>query len=111
MPCTDVTLIDVFTATGGLGTKLYLNLYTDARCLPPSDLTQHTEFQIPPLVPKYASFMFSFIGRGIFYVFVGCVTVGGKWYNIVPGTLIGVVGIAYIVLEFMPQIEPPANMR
>lgn len=28
-------------------------------------LTPITEFQIPPQVAKYASFMFSFIGRGI----------------------------------------------
>lgn len=27
------------------------------------------------------------------------------------GTMIGVVGIAYIVLEFIPSIEPPQNMR
>lgn len=55
--------------------------------------------------------MFSFIGRGVFYVFVGCVIVGEKWYMFVPGTIVGVIGIAYCVLEFIPSIEPPANMR
>lgn len=29
------------------------------------------EFQIPPQVARYASFMFSFIGRGVFYIFIG----------------------------------------
>lgn len=28
-------------------------------------LTSHAEFQIPPQIARYASFMFSFIGRGV----------------------------------------------
>jgi hypothetical protein len=27
------------------------------------------------------------------------------------GSLIGIVGIAYVALEFVPSIEPPQNMR
>ncbi|KAF1948388.1 COPI associated [Byssothecium circinans] len=69
------------------------------------------EFQIPQQVARYASFMFSFLGRGIFYVFIGSVAVGPKWFRIIPGTLVGIVGIAYVVLEYIPSIEPPANMR
>ncbi|KAF2199892.1 COPI associated [Delitschia confertaspora ATCC 74209] len=69
------------------------------------------EFQIPPQVARYASFMFSFIGRGIFYVFIGSVSAGPKWYQFVPGTIVGIIGIAYVVLEYIPSIEPPANMR
>ncbi|KAF2451631.1 COPI associated, partial [Karstenula rhodostoma CBS 690.94] len=69
------------------------------------------EFQIPPQVARYASFMFSFIGRGVFYVFVGSVAVGDGWWRIIPGTIVGVVGLAYVVLEFIPSMEPPANMR
>ena len=72
--------------------------------------------------------MFSFIGRGIckfkkclpekcqdlialVYIFIGSILVGGNWPKIVAGTLIGVVGIGYAALEFVPSIEPPANMR
>jgi len=69
------------------------------------------EFQIPPQVSRYASFMFSFLGRGLFYLFIGCVALGEKWYQWVPGTLIAIVGLGYAVLEFIPSIEPPANMR
>lgn len=69
------------------------------------------EFQIPQQVARYASFMFSFLGRGIFYIFIGSVTAGPKWYQYVPGTIIGVIGIGYVVLEYIPSIEPPANMR
>ncbi|KAF2467624.1 COPI associated [Lindgomyces ingoldianus] len=69
------------------------------------------EFQIPPQVARYASFMFSFIGRGIFYIFLGSVMVGPGWYRIAAGVVVGVVGIAYVILEYIPSIEPPANMR
>lgn len=69
------------------------------------------EFQIPPQVARYASFMFSFIGRGIFYVFVGCIIVGDTWYKWLPGSIVVLVGIGYAALEFVPSIEPPANMR
>jgi hypothetical protein len=45
------------------------------------------------------------------YVFIGSVIVGEGWYRIIPGTLVGIVGIGYVVLEYIPSIEPPANMR
>jgi hypothetical protein len=86
-----------------------------------------TEFQIPQQVARYASFMFSFLGRGIcksdtfqdswvllivsVYVFIGSVIVGPSWFRWLPGTLVGIVGIGYVVLEYIPSIEPPANMR
>ncbi|KAF2149001.1 COPI associated [Myriangium duriaei CBS 260.36] len=69
------------------------------------------EFQIPPQVARYASFMFSFVGRGAFYIFIGCIIIGDKWYKWLPGSLITLIGIGYVVLEFIPSIEPPANMR
>lgn len=55
--------------------------------------------------------MFSFLGRGIFYVFIGSVIVGERWFRIVPGTIVGIIGLGYSALEFIPSIEPPANMR
>ncbi|KAJ9644687.1 hypothetical protein H2199_003650 [Coniosporium tulheliwenetii] len=73
--------------------------------------TGYLEFQIPPQIAKYASFMFSFIGRGVFYIFIGSVIVGDRWWKYTSGALIGLVGLAYVVLEYIPSIEPPANMR
>ncbi|KXS93590.1 hypothetical protein AC578_5010 [Pseudocercospora eumusae] len=69
------------------------------------------EFQIPPQVARYASFMFSFIGRGVFYIFVGCIIMGDNWWKYLSGALITFAGIAYVAMEFTPNIEPPANMR
>ena len=45
------------------------------------------------------------------YVFAGSVLLDTHTVDIVFGSIIGVVGLAYMVLEFVPSIEPPQNMR
>jgi hypothetical protein len=35
----------------------------------------------------------------------------GATLKYIAGALIIIVGIGYAVLEFMPQVEPPSNMR
>jgi len=69
------------------------------------------EFQIPPQVARYASFLFSFLGRGIFYIFVGTILFHDSMIRYIAGSIIGIIGVAYCALEFIPSIEPPANMR
>ncbi|CEI69137.1 hypothetical protein ACHAPO_003280 [Fusarium lateritium] len=69
------------------------------------------EFQIPPQVSRHASFMFSFIGRGVFYIFLGSLMVSDSILSKIAGSIVGITGIAYVALEFVPSIEPPANMR
>ncbi|KAL2263180.1 hypothetical protein VTK26DRAFT_7835 [Humicola hyalothermophila] len=69
------------------------------------------EFQIPHQVSRYASFLFSFLGRGIFYIFVGTILLGEHVLQKIDGSIIGFVGLVYAALEFVPSIEPPANMR
>lgn len=69
------------------------------------------EFQIPPQVARYASFMFSFLGRGVFYLFIGGIVMGSSWWKIAAGAVVVICGGVYIALEFVPSIEPPANMR
>jgi drug/metabolite transporter (DMT)-like permease len=48
--------------------------------------------------------------NSLVYLFVGSIIVRDTWKT-VPGALVGFVGIGYIVLEYIPSIEPPANMR
>jgi hypothetical protein len=45
------------------------------------------------------------------YIFVGTILFRDHWTRIAPGSVIALVGIAYVALEFIPSIEPPANMR
>lgn len=45
------------------------------------------------------------------YIFLGCLLLGDRLLQQIAGGIIGIVGVAYVVLEFIPSIEPPANMR
>ncbi|RPA86852.1 COPI associated [Ascobolus immersus RN42] len=69
------------------------------------------EFQQNPIIAKYASFMYSFIGRGVFYLFAGAILMHDHWMRYTSGVIIAAVGVAYIVLEWIPSIEPPESMR
>lgn len=55
--------------------------------------------------------MFSFLGRGVFYLFVGCIIMGDYWWKYAGGALVALCGAGYVALEYVPSIEPPANMR
>ncbi|KAA6409280.1 MAG: COPI-coated vesicle [Lasallia pustulata] len=69
------------------------------------------EFQIPPYVSRYASFLFSFLGRGIFYIFVGSILLHDHPLRKIAGSIVAITGVVYVVLEYIPSIEPPQNMR
>lgn len=45
------------------------------------------------------------------YIFVGSIVMGNSWWRYTAGAIIAFVGIGYVVLEYIPSIEPPANMR
>ncbi|KAL7922327.1 Golgi apparatus membrane protein TVP15 [Trichoderma austrokoningii] len=69
------------------------------------------EFQVPPQVSRYANFLFSFIGRGVFYILIGGLLLGDKTISNIAGGIVGIAGIGYVGLEFVPLIEPPSSMR
>ncbi|KFH47690.1 Golgi apparatus membrane protein-like protein [Hapsidospora chrysogenum ATCC 11550] len=69
------------------------------------------EFQIPPQVSRYASFLFSLIGRGAFYIFLGGLILGNSVLSKIAGSTVGIVGIGFVILEYVPSIEAPINMR
>ncbi|PNP45850.1 hypothetical protein TGAMA5MH_02590 [Trichoderma gamsii] len=69
------------------------------------------EFQVPPQVSRYANFLFSFIGRGVFYILIGGLLLGDKTIANIAGGIVGIAGIGYVGLEFVPLIEPPSSMR
>ena len=47
----------------------------------------------------------------VVYLFVGTLILDHAWPFYIAGTIVGAAGLAYIALEFIPSIEPPANMR
>lgn len=110
-----------WSSPGAAGSKASLTCLRAATAL--------LEFQIPPYVSKYASFLFNFLGRGIckqtllthrsmgliiyglVYIFVGSILLHGHALRYIAGSIIAITGVAYVVLEYIPSIEPPQNMR
>ncbi|CDO54168.1 similar to Saccharomyces cerevisiae YDR100W TVP15 Integral membrane protein localized to late Golgi vesicles along with the v-SNARE Tlg2p [Geotrichum candidum] len=67
--------------------------------------------QVPHATSRYASFLFSFIGRGVFYIFIGTILLHDHVLRIIAGSIIAVIGLVYVALEFVPAIQVPENMR
>lgn len=48
---------------------------------------------------------------GPVYIFIGSILLHDNALRIIAGSIVGLIGVGYVVLEFIPSIEPPANMR
>ncbi|KAI8889364.1 COPI associated [Backusella circina FSU 941] len=68
------------------------------------------EFRLPRIIAQHASFMFSFLGRAIFYFFVGCITLNYGAIGIAFGVIIIVIGVFFAGICFT-SLEAPSNMR
>ncbi|CCE93182.1 Tvp15p TDEL_0F03710 [Torulaspora delbrueckii] len=69
------------------------------------------EFNIPSNLYRYASFYFSFLGRGVVYILISFLLGFGGVFKILTSLLTFLLGVVYTVFEFLPQIEEPANFR
>lgn len=69
------------------------------------------EFRVPPLTHQYASFLFSFLGRGVFYILLGILICSGGILSAINGIFVVIVGGIFLSLEFVPSIEVPDNFR
>ncbi|KAF9570900.1 Late Golgi vesicles protein [Mortierella alpina] len=72
-------------------------------------LTFALEFSIPESIVYNMGFMFSMLGRGIFYVCMGLLCLSWRWFNILVGCIIMVVGLFYIGMHFKGA-TPSASM-
>lgn len=45
------------------------------------------------------------------YIFVGSILFHDFLLRIIAGSIVGIIGVIYVVLEYIPSIEPPQNMR
>ncbi|KIO28442.1 hypothetical protein M407DRAFT_242991 [Tulasnella calospora MUT 4182] len=59
---------------------------------------------------RYAGFLYSFVGRGVFYILVGVLITGTSPLRYAFATVVGVVGLAYVVLEFVNKFDLPPSM-
>lgn len=69
------------------------------------------EFRVPAEAYAYGSFLFSFIGRGVFYTFIGASINGNSIFRIMAAVIIFIIGLVFIGLEAVPSISPPDNMN
>lgn len=69
------------------------------------------EFQVPREAYAYGSFLFSFIGRGVFYTFAAASMQGHSIIRGFAAFIVFVIGVFYIALEAVPSISPPDNMN
>ncbi|CAM9023747.1 unnamed protein product [Wickerhamomyces anomalus] len=50
-------------------------------------------------------------GFSVVYLLIGSLIAHGNAIRIIFGVLVGIVGIAFTALEFIPSISPPENFR
>ncbi|KAI8144298.1 COPI associated protein-domain-containing protein [Fennellomyces sp. T-0311] len=99
---------------GGVGTIIeggFPNFIQGIFCIIFGVVTGVFEFRLPGMITQYASFMFSFLGRGIFYIFIGCITLNYHAITIACGVIVIVIGAAYVVLNFISNVQAPSNMQ
>lgn len=133
--CSQNIIIGIYMIVFGLAIAL-LGMPSSSNSSPPRlqvILIMTAEFQVPPQVSRYANFLFSFIGRGVctlqylalispilpgrlltnltVYILIGGLLLGDKVIANIAGGIVGIAGIGYVGLEFVPLIEPPSSMR
>lgn len=69
------------------------------------------EYSVPQEAFVYASFLFSFIGRGVFYTLIASIINGASFFRVFASLIIFIIGLVYIGLEAVPSISTPDNMR
>ena len=69
------------------------------------------EFQIPTEARVFGSFLFSFLGRGVFYILISVLIEASSWFRGIGSFLIFLVGVVYIILDNVSSIAPPDNMN
>lgn len=70
----------------------------------------YLEFKIPPKLFTYASSFFSFLGRGCIYIIISILNMHGGVIRYSVAFFMFVVGLAYVCLEFVNNVQPPSNM-
>ncbi|KAL1411039.1 hypothetical protein Q8F55_001986 [Vanrija albida] len=63
------------------------------------------------LVHSYASFLHSFVGRGVFYILLGVLMLDNYLLVQICGGAVALVGIIYVALHFVHLFEAPSTMQ
>ncbi|WBW70672.1 COPI-coated vesicle associated protein [Schizosaccharomyces osmophilus] len=71
------------------------------------------EREVPSVAVKYASFMFSFLGRGFFYLFMGSLLWSYEGFTSLLGFLVLLVGAGFCAANYVAGLQDyaPRSMR
>ncbi|KAJ1668595.1 hypothetical protein IW140_002653 [Coemansia sp. RSA 1813] len=64
-----------------------------------------SEFIHIAVMRMYASFLYSFCGRGLFYLAIGCISVDTKAAELGIAITLVIVGVAFLTTSLMPRIH------
>lgn len=76
-----------------------------------SALIVYLEFKVPSNLYKYASFYFSFFGRGLLHILLGIMLFHGGPFKLITALFLVLSGIAYCLFQFLPMVEEPDNFK
>jgi len=74
------------------------------------------EIRLPNFITAYAGFMATFFGRGMWYIFLGCLVLvpppqganqGENWFLFIAAIFILIVGFLWILLQFIAAVDRP----
>lgn len=65
------------------------------------------EFRVPAQLHKFASFYFSFLGRGLLYILLGIMVCHGGAFKMLSALLLVLAGISFCLFQFLPMVEEP----
>ncbi|CAO3596896.1 unnamed protein product [Absidia cylindrospora] len=68
------------------------------------------EVKLPKMITQFASFMFSLLGRSLFYIFMGCIILNYNSLSMACGIIIIIIGVIIGICHFVPSVTPPENM-
>jgi uncharacterized membrane protein HdeD (DUF308 family) len=57
------------------------------------------EFQMPSWIPINCGFLTNLLGRGLFYIFCGCLVLDNAGFNLFSGIFIIVLGVFYVAFH------------
>ncbi|CCC68479.1 hypothetical protein NCAS_0B03950 [Naumovozyma castellii] len=73
--------------------------------------TVYLEFKIPSNIFNFASFYFSFLGRGLTYILISILLSFGGALKKINMLLLFFYGLAHVAFQFTPFVEEPNNYR
>ncbi|CCK71720.1 Tvp15p KNAG_0H03050 [Huiozyma naganishii CBS 8797] len=76
-----------------------------------SVLIIQVQFKVPPKLYQYASFYFSFLGRGLLQILLATLVAHGGVLKYIAAVLLFFSGIVFIFCHFAPFIEEPELFR